>query len=408
MSWAPDALKTWAALERRALPLSARDVQAASRAVAGTIAKLWAHRNNVGCLRLLFASLVIFGHAPEILDGNRAREPLTVIFHTVSLGELSVDAFFLISGYLITRSMERAPNVFAYLERRVLRIYPAFIVASIVSVFGLGVMLGAEPWRFLPKTLLRMALLLDPMRYPVAGGGSLTPALNGSMWTIIYEFRCYLLIAALGVTGLLKRRRLMAGLTLAALAASIWATFPAPGALLARLGRNGLLVALLGSPYPTLKLTAAFLAGSQFQLWREEVLPRLNGAVAAISLAAAGLLLYRDPHFAEAGLASFGAAALFWLALKADIGPFQRINDRWDISYGVYLYGWPAALVILSFIPSISPLTLAFASLALALFAGACSWWGVEKRTKDLVVIRQGPPTALPAPNVAPAIEPPG
>jgi hypothetical protein len=38
--------------------------------------------------------MVIVSHAPELLDGNRSREILTQVFHSISFGELAVSGFF--------------------------------------------------------------------------------------------------------------------------------------------------------------------------------------------------------------------------------------------------------------------------------------------------------------------------
>lgn len=343
------------------------------------------HRNNIGLLRLAFASLVIIGHAPEMTDGNRSRDLLTGIFHTVSTGELAVDAFFLISGYLIAKSMIVTGSVPYYLERRALRIYPGYIVAYLLSVFALGPFVGAKPWTELPLTLSRIVFLMDPTQYPGELAGLPVRALNGSMWTIAYEFRCYLLVALLWLLGILTNKRGMLVLAVAGIFLSVLMTFDPVRAPLddfaARYHGTGWII---GVPSSTLQLTAVFLVGILFYLYRDVLITRVNGMIASACAVAAAALMYKDPHFAGVALTTLGAVPLFWLSFKARLGALQKINDDWDISYGTYLYGWPVAILFLWLNPGISPWILAAIALPLSLLCGAASWWGVESWTKDI------------------------
>ena len=79
------------------------------------------HRNNFNVLRLLAAYMVIvghmyvlMGHAPEIILGSFVHE-------------IGVFIFFLVGGYLITKSYLSDSNVVRYGIKRIFRIFPALI-----------------------------------------------------------------------------------------------------------------------------------------------------------------------------------------------------------------------------------------------------------------------------------------
>ena len=98
--------------------------------------------NSFDTLRLFFAVLVIFSHSFALGRGSDDTEPLFVLTHgQITSGNVSVWAFFVISGFLIAQSWTRSPNPLKFLKRRIARIYPGFIVAALLSA------LIAVQWR---------------------------------------------------------------------------------------------------------------------------------------------------------------------------------------------------------------------------------------------------------------------
>jgi peptidoglycan/LPS O-acetylase OafA/YrhL len=78
----------------------------------------------------------------------------------------------------------------------------------------------------------------------------------------------------------------------------------------------------------------------------------------------------------------FGAYLIFWAALGSKSAIMESINNRYDYSYGTYLYAWPiASVIVLVFRHEhfLAPSILTFSTLILATSAGALSWYLVEK-----------------------------
>ncbi|HEX3367108.1 acyltransferase [Phenylobacterium sp.] len=355
-------------------------------------------QNGFGALRLLFASLVILSHAPQMLDGDMSREPIHRLFGNLSFGSIAVDGFFLISGYLITASFVSDSGSYAW--KRILRIYPGYIVCYLLCVLVVaplgGVDLGNLSLRDWAILFGRMAILKLPEMNGVFTGLP-TPALNGSMWTIIYEARCYIVAALLGLSGLYRHKGLFFALLLFLLAANILILTPA--AQVAASATRAVWGAL-GEPVLTLRLTTVFLIGSAHRIFS----PRYRGWVAAVCVIALVAALF-SAALSELAVMTVGGYALFWTALNVKLRPFLTINSKDDISYGVYLYAWPIGMLILWFWRDVPLPVFILATLAGAVACGAVSWRLVERPAlllKGKLRRGQSVDTATPGGELAP------
>jgi len=149
------------------------------------------------------------------LDGLRALAALMVFVHHATPGtylggwDAGVLVFFTLSGYLLYRPFLQGPvDVRAYAIRRVLRIYPAYLVAAV----GIAVLNGYD---------------LDPMGVITMGNTTVIVA-----WTLQIEVVFYLLLPLIAWIAHGQRPALlaMAAISLSIGAAELIGTHVFPGA----------------------------------------------------------------------------------------------------------------------------------------------------------------------------------
>ncbi len=324
--------------------------------------------NNFDFLRFLLAALVIFSHS-FALTGAGGREPLSLLTRGQTyLGEISVDGFFAISGFLITASWLRSRTVWSYLSKRALRIYPGFLVVCALCAFLFGPLGAGSASLYFHQLsalqFLRHALLLDKLALPASFRLNPVPdQINGSLWTIKIEGECYLLVAALGLVGAFRRRAVPLGLLLLGCAAVLVETLvPTRHHVSETAGEH-------------LRFFLFFLAGMVFFLYRDKIVYRFVLLLGALLILVAGASL----HALDAIL-TLPLTYLLMYAAFAPSGTLARFGQKRDLSYGLYLYAWPIQqLLVLLGGKSLGPSLLFLVSLPLTALCAGASWRFIEK-----------------------------
>jgi peptidoglycan/LPS O-acetylase OafA/YrhL len=351
--------------------------------------------NNLNLIRMIAAIAVLVSHSWPISLGAGAVQPLERILMGSTLGSISVYVFFAISGFLIARSYERQASVIRWVRARVLRLFPALIVVLLLTVLVLGPLVTALPagvYFTSPETLTYVPrnLSLAFLQYDLPGVFLDQPypgAINGSLWTLVYEVLCYGGVLVAGLLGALRVRSRMA-LALAAYAAAYLLVFYVlePEQVHPRI-------------QSLLRLGLPFAIGTAFHVWRDRV--RLSPAIIAVLVAAAALA-----H----GTAAFHVTmvlALVWGVFVLGYMPgafLHRYNRLGDYSYGVYIYAFPMQQLMVHLFAPMGPLVNMALALPATLALAVLSWVCVEKPALNLA---RGPRGGEGAPSPPRASVPP-
>lgn len=353
------------------------------------------HRNNFTVVRLVLASSVIYTHCYWLVRGVEGADDLTP-FLGAPISVYAVDGFFFLSGFLVYPSLLRLGNVRLFLLARLTRLWPALALSVLLTVLGgLAATTAGTPSYFAGETarFLFGNLSLTFAAYHLTGVDCAAApcVLNGSLWTLPWEARCYALLALLGALGL-ARPKLMARivLPLTLIGVLVW-DIPLVQSSTATLIGDGpvYLINMFD------RLWALFALGIGAYVFRDRI--HLSWFVLAllfgVNIAA---------HYAGFGLhvrALFiGYAVLCFGFLTARNG---AASGYWpDYSYGMYIFAFPIMILLYSFWPTDSHLLLGLANLVMTVPIAALSWHTVEKPALDW--FRRSSVRAVPQPLLQP------
>jgi len=341
---------------------------------APSIAECSAGRdNNFNLVRFLAASLVIFSHEFGIAPKPGSVEPLYWLTRgRDTAGSFPVLWFFIISGFLVTRSfMGRSSTLLSFLSARVLRIFPALWVAIpftiIVSSFASPVPWGAYLTH--PQTLrywLHNSFLWH-QEFRLPGAFLHVPAardVNGSLWTLPTEFTLYLVCAALGLLGLYTIR-------------------PVFNAFLLTVMLVGVMTKVDAMPFVnSFNLASwefAFLFGMAFYVNRNEI--RLSIPVALLLLGSTYFIT--DPDIGRV----YVVPAMTYVALCVCLHPalfFRPFTRLGDYSYGLYIYAFPLQQQMAFYHPRMQWPVGMLVTYPIILAVAIVSWHLVEKPALSL------------------------
>lgn len=332
--------------------------------------------NNFDAMRILAASAVIFGHAHPL-----SQTPDMLLF-SESVQSVAVKIFFVISGFLVAKSWRSDPDLFRFLMRRGLRLFPGLALLVVLTAFILGPIFTTLPlaeYFSAPATYgyIWNNLILRPA-YALPGVFDANPyptAVNGSLWSLPIEFFMYMLLPVLATLAAALRFRGAFALLAIAGVISAFASLiliPAESQLVvwgsgSRSLTNVGPYFLIGALYAAKPMEASLHSGwalflvafaSLFQFggyWTQQFMMMLVLPYVTLTLCTA----------ATPGLSSAG-----------------RFGDP---SYGIYLYGFPVQQALFSiFGAQMGVWQNTLMALPIVIILAYASWHILEKRMLSL------------------------
>ena len=332
------------------------------------------HDNGFNLVRLVAASLVVVYHAWQL---NRrtpnAQDPLTAMMSPVSdLAMVAVGVFFLVSGLFVSHSWLRDPHLLRFAVRRVTRIVPGLLVclllttaaaAAFFSPQGIAGWFSADTWRYIvSNATLHQLRYLDPPAVLAIPGVLDGRPLNGSLWTLYWEARMYVVLGLLGLAAVAPMRvwLLVTSITLIVAAQA----FPS---------------ILSGYIWET-AFWSLFLGGVLLQTLARHLrfgigLVLATGILLALNWTRNAALT--PSGFSLAGVMLFACALALWVG-SARLPSWLSHIQKHDYSYGIYIYHWPVMLMLAQLMPGAGALRLLAATMAATLACAAFSWHCVE------------------------------
>jgi len=343
--------------------------------MGNTLSKYTTNRdNNFNLIRFIAAVLVLYSHSYPLSKGPKAVDPLGLLIN-MTWGGIAVDVFFVTSGFLITYSFFSRNNIIAFIWARILRIYPALIVAIIFCVFVVGLFFTTNTisdYLFDPQTLKffrRNVTLFSGVKYDLPGVFASNPymnAVNGSLWTLPYEIKMYTYLGMIAFTLMYIQKWLGKHfLTITFLSIAVIS-------VTANIANHFLFF----TSDEFLRLFSMFFVGAAFYIYRSYIL--LSSWLFLFAIVILSLSSINNDLFFI--IYSILLPYLIFYIAYIPAGRVRKYNEVGDYSYGMYIYAFPVQQSVAAMIPNVSFVNMMAIAFGITLILAIFSWHLIEKK----------------------------
>ena len=328
-------------------------------------------KNNFDFLRFIFAICVVITHSFALAGLPDSDEwMIQWTNNQVSFSAIGLSGFFTISGYFIYISLMRSDNLWIYLKKRFLRIFPGLFVVLLLSLCFVPFVYNGTPPLFKNDsfiTYLPYNMSLYGFQGTISGvfENLSYRSINGSLWTIRYEFSLYIVLIGLFFIKSKKSLKLIGTATILLLMLICYKFNVLQIYDRSLFNLQGIHILNLG----TFFVAGVLLAQLNFKSWKHSV---FIPVVFLLILLALYLGIYSDvKHILFPVL----VMSVGYLPIQI----LQRFSAYGDASYGIYIYSFPIQqLLVYYFSPSLTYLILY--SISISVGFGYVSWHFVEEK----------------------------
>ena len=324
------------------------------------------NKNNFDGVRIGLALIVLFAHAYALTLFDQFR-----ILDWIFDSNFAVRGFFAISGYLVTLSYLNSRSCSDYFEKRIRRIYPAYITSIFFCVI-LGMTISdmnifdfvasPETIKYLVSNVLFLNFIQPNLpsvfeQHPVQ-------ALNGALWTIKVEVMLYCCLPI--IVFLFKRIGAIKTTAFLFLFSVTWVLF-------FRLSFNGVHGEEIARQFPG--QLSYFVLGSFFAQQQDNI--KLTIWMATIAV----ITLWFTHQPAIRMVIDPLAYTVIVLYLATNACRNLNFGKYGDLSYGIYLFHFPVIQLCLYLgIYAFSPWLGLLATIVMTLVVAFVSWHFIEKK----------------------------
>ena len=324
--------------------------------------------NNFDFLRLLFALIVAIVHCAELSKAGF----LSGIVKYLSSG-VAVDAFFIISGFLIFMSYESSKSLSSYANKRLRRIFPGYVAVIIICAILLYAISSKSFFEYANAELLKYiffnALTLNFIQPTLPGvfGDNQIQVINGALWTIKIEVMFYIAVPFIAFIASKSNKVVSLSviyiLSIVYSFTMLWLYSDSSEEIYVKLERQ-----LPGQ-------LAFFISGAAFYYFYDFFYKK-KFLLIALSI----LILSMDKYVIDRYIFYPMSLAIVILSFASFFNYLGNFGKFGDLSFGIYIWHFPILQVLVFYNMFDNPVTGVGIFLIAILIASFLSWHLIEKR----------------------------